>query len=168
MAKIHNMSSTTIVNEQDEVIGYKSRDEILPTYIYRVSALWITNSKGEILLAQRALSKKNDPGRWGPAVAGTVEEGETYDSNIVKEAGEELGLKNIHPIKGPKVRVAQKHQYWLQWYSLVLDALVGSFVIEPKEVMAIQWFTPEELGGKLENEITSFIASAVEWKKLFL
>lgn len=162
------MTRTTIVNEQDEVIGYKSRDEISPTDIYRVAALWVTNSKGDILLAQRAMSKKNDPGKWGPAVAGTVEEGETYDSNIVKEAFEELGLKDIRPVKGPKVRISQKHQYWLQWYSLVLDAPIESFVVEPKEVMAIGWFTPKELREKLSSETTSFIASAVEWQKLFL
>ena len=26
------------------------------------------------------------PGKWGPAVAGTVEEGESYEENIIKEA----------------------------------------------------------------------------------
>ena len=32
------------------------------------------------------------PEVWGPAVSGTNEEGETYDSNIIKEAQEEIGL----------------------------------------------------------------------------
>lgn len=161
------MSLTTIVNEQDEVIGYKSRDEIFPTDIYRVAALWVTNSKGDILLAQRAMSKKNDPGKWGPAVAGTVEEGETYDSNIVKEAFEELGLRDIQPIIGPKVRMSGVHQYWLQWYSLVVDQPIEYFKPEPKEVMAIRWFTPGELKRDFEKDATLFLKGAPKWIALF-
>ncbi len=81
-----------IVNEQDEIIGYKDRKDRNLVDITRVSALWITNEDGEILLAQRGLNKTHSPGLWGPAVAGTVEEGETYESNIIKEAEEEIGL----------------------------------------------------------------------------
>ncbi len=33
-----------IVNEKDEVIGYKLRSEIQSEDIYRVSCLWITNT----------------------------------------------------------------------------------------------------------------------------
>lgn len=47
-----------IVDENDQIIGHKFREEIVQTDIYRVAALWITNSKGDILLARRALSKK--------------------------------------------------------------------------------------------------------------
>ena len=87
-----------VVNQQDEIIGYKEKSLITTDDIYRVSALWITDTTGRILLAKRAFTKSRHPGLWGPAVAGTVEEGETYESNIIKEAEEEIGLKNILPI----------------------------------------------------------------------
>lgn len=77
-----------IVNEQDEIIGYKDRKDRNTVDITRITGLWLWNEKGEVLLAQRALSKDINPGLWGPAVAGTVEEGETYESNIIKEAEE--------------------------------------------------------------------------------
>lgn len=89
-------SKIIIVDENDTIIGHKNRDSMEDGDMYRVSALWIQNSKGDILLAQRSFDKRNDPGKWGPAVAGTVEEGETYESNIIKEAEEEIGLKNSH------------------------------------------------------------------------
>lgn len=95
-----------VVNENDEVVGAKKRGTIATDDIYRVSALWITNSNGDVLLAQRALTKKNDPGKWGPAVAGTVEEGETYLGNITKETEEEIGLKDVQFTEGPKWRVS--------------------------------------------------------------
>ena len=51
-----------IVDENDNIIGYKERGTIEQSDIDRVSALWITNSKGEFLLARRAYTKKNNPG----------------------------------------------------------------------------------------------------------
>lgn len=102
-----------IVNEQDEIIGYKDRDLRDPKEITRVSGLWVTDTAEKILLAQRSWKKKSDPGRWGPAVAGTVEEGETYESNIIKEAREEIGLTNIVPIAGPKHRRSTSHEYFV-------------------------------------------------------
>lgn len=50
-----------IVNDNDKIIGYKPRDDRNTKDMYRVSALWITNSKGDILLAQRAFTKKHNP-----------------------------------------------------------------------------------------------------------
>ena len=41
----------SIANENDEVIGYKNRGALKQENIYRVSALWIRNSKDDILLA---------------------------------------------------------------------------------------------------------------------
>jgi isopentenyldiphosphate isomerase len=79
------MEKQVIVDESDNVIGAKIRSDILPDDIYRVSCLWLRNPSGEVLLAQRSFDKKNDPGRWGPAVAGTVSENETYEENIRKE-----------------------------------------------------------------------------------
>jgi isopentenyldiphosphate isomerase len=106
------MIKIIIVNEKDEIIGFKERSKVKTDDIYRVSALWAENAKGDILMAQRAFSKMNSPGKWGPAVAGTVEEGETYDSNITKEAEEEIGLVNSKFGKGEKVRVFGEHNYF--------------------------------------------------------
>lgn len=36
-----------IVNEQDEIITHKTRDDRNTKDIYRVAALWLRNSKGE-------------------------------------------------------------------------------------------------------------------------
>ena len=82
-----------VVDEEDNVVGAELRSIVDEKGLrYRVSGLWLRNSRGEVLLARRALTKTHYPGRWGPAVAGTVEEGESYEQNIVKEAEEELGL----------------------------------------------------------------------------
>lgn len=147
----------TIVNDQDEIIGYKERGTLVKADIYRVAALWVTNSSGDILLAQRQLGKRHDPGKWGPAVAGTVDEGETYESNILKEADEEIGLKNINPMLGPKRRVSDEYNYFCQWYKLTIDKSAEDFTIQEEEVEQVRWFSKAELQKELREYPERFL-----------
>lgn len=148
-----------IVDEEDTLLCYKERGTEKSEDIYRVSALWITNSKKEILLAKRALTKVKNPGKWGPAVAGTVEEGEDYWINIVKEAEEEIGLKNIVPLVGPKKRVRRNYNYFCQWYFLVVDKELSEFVIDEREVAEIRWFAEDDLRREMKSNPDAFLGS---------
>jgi isopentenyl-diphosphate delta-isomerase len=139
-----------IVNGQDEIIGVKERTEVdYSKDIYRVSALWLTNSSGQTLLARRSLAKDKDPGRWGPAVAGTIDEGETYDDNIYKEAIEEIGLEGIQFTKTIKMRTTQPRNYFCQWYTATIDRAASSFTMQAEEVDALEWVDVEQLKREL-------------------
>ncbi len=81
-----------IVDENDKIIGYKERNDRNQNDIIRIAGIWIENEKGEVLIAQRSFRKVNNPGKLGPAAAGTLEVGETYESNILKEVEEEIGI----------------------------------------------------------------------------
>lgn len=149
-----------IVNEDDEVIGHKPRREIdHATEIYRVAALWLANSKGEILLAQRGMSKELDPGRWGPAVAGTVEDDETYEGNIYKEAEEEIGLTGVEFEEGPKWRVHEPRNLFVQYFMAKIDRPARSLTMQPGEVMDIQWFPRIVLLRQLKEQPDRFTYS---------
>lgn len=162
------MVKVIIVNEKDEQIGLKERKDIKKNEMYRVSALWITNSKGEILLAQRAFTKKNSPGKWGPACAGTIEEGETYESNIVKEAEEELGLKNIPPKKGPKIKNDEgEHIYFCQWFILNKNLNIKDLKIQKDEVEQVGWFKKEKILKNILEHPENFTKNLHQWIKLF-
>lgn len=153
------MEKITIVNEEDEIIDYKERGTLTDDEIYRVSALWIENDKEQVLLAKRAFNKKKDPGMWGPAVAGTVEEGETYESNIIKEADEELGLQNIQVNKGPKNRVKHSHNHFTQVFLLKLNKSLEYFKINKEEVAEIKWFDKNELIDLAKKDEPTLIKS---------
>jgi len=148
-----------IVNDQDEIIEHKERGMLAKEDIYRVSALWVSNSKGDILLAQRKFTKSHDPGKWGPAVAGTLDEGETYESNIIKETEEEIGLKDIRPTVGLNKRVKGEYNYFTQWYALTLDKLAEEFTIQEEEVEKVKWFTREELEKELHEHPDNYFKS---------
>lgn len=151
-----------IVDENDEIIEYKERSEVKSIDIYRVSSLWITNSKGNVLLAQRSFNKNHDPGKWGPAVAGTVEEGETYESNIIKEAEEELGISNVKFIKGIKKRRHGKHNFFVQKFTACLDKDISEFNIKTDEVEKVKWFSKEQLKNEYINNPDKFLASITD------
>lgn len=155
------MVNLIIVDDKDNAIDLKERSILTENDIYRVAVLWITNSNDEILLAQRALDKKKDPGMWGPAVAGTVEEGESYKSNIIKEAEEEIGLKNIKPKKLDKSRTVRPHNHFTQWFKLVLDKKINDFNIN-KEVKKIKWFSKKDLKKKIKEDPDDFVYSMVD------
>jgi isopentenyl-diphosphate Delta-isomerase len=139
------MAKVPVVNENDELIEYRERESLALEDIYRATALWITNSRGQILLAQRSFNKNHDSGKWGPAVAGTVEEGEDYESNIVKEAKEELGLIGVEFTKVKKIRRRTKYNYFSQWFSAIVDKEIDEFTIQTEEVAGIKWYNKEEL-----------------------
>lgn len=161
-----------IVDESDNFIGYKERGDIdYEKDIYRSSALWVVNSKGEVLLAQRKLDRVKDPGKWGPAAAGTVEEGETYDSNIYKEAEEEIGLTGYQFEKLKKIRLyAPRHQF-MQWYKVVVDEPVDYFTPQPEEVEKVEWISYDNLAREVKENPDKYVASmdkALEFLRKFV
>ena len=79
-----------IVDHNDQILAYKERQEIQKADIYRVSSLFVMNEQGEILLTQRSANKSHNPNKRTLAVNGTVEQGESYESNIIKETKEEI------------------------------------------------------------------------------
>lgn len=154
-----------IVDEKDNIIGNKNRNSRIKKDIYRVSALWITNDKNEILLAKRSLTKKISPGIWGPAAAGTIELGETYDSNIIKEAKEEIGLIDINPIKDKKILYKNQTNYFCQWYKLRINKNINDFKIDKNEVIDIRLVNHKELKDEIDKSPDKFLASL---KKYYL
>ena len=148
-----------IVNEKDEIIEHKDRDAKKPEDIIRITAIWITNENGDILLAQRALTKKDNPGKWGPSVAGTVEEGETYENNAYKEMREEIGVENV-PLKLSEKMFLDSPtgKKFCQMYEAVLSK-DAKFIIEEKEVAQIKWFTRVELKKFYNEKPEEFVKS---------
>jgi len=59
---------------------------------HKVVQLFVINGS-KILLQQRALTKKSEPGKWCASASGHISAGENSYETAVKEFNEELGLK---------------------------------------------------------------------------
>lgn len=153
-----------IVNDHDEVIGVKERDARTAQDISRITALYIFNSQNEVLLARRAFDKRYEPGTWGVSVAGTLEEGETYDSNIIKEAAEELGiiLNKNNLIFGKHGYISASHKYFYQIYFAKQDIDLKDFKIQTEEVAGVRWSSVAALSDEIKNQPENFTHSFID------
>ncbi len=156
--------SELVVDQNDNPIGAKPWQEMQYDDTYRVSALWLTDTEnGDILLAQRKWTKKNDPGKWGTAVAGTIEEDETYESNIVKETEEEIGLTGLKLTLGPKTFTDDgKHKFFCQWFFASVDKSAVTIRIQEEEVEAVKWVAKAWLLNDVEQNPDNYTPSTPE------
>jgi isopentenyldiphosphate isomerase len=155
-----------IVDEKDNQIGTKERSDIDESHIYRASGLWITNSKGEILLAKRNYDKKISPGCWGPAASGTVNMGETYEENLYKEAEEELGLTGLKFKEFMHGRLGTNH--FVKFFRLNADIYISDLKLQEEEVDSVAWFDPEDLKQRIKAHPEEFVESALKWEEIGL
>jgi len=158
-----------IVNEQDEIIGHKERDDLTSEDIGRASGVWFVNSKGEVLLAQRAAVKKFNPLIWGVSAAGMVDEGESYAENIIREVREELGItiREDELIPGAHRLIRRSaHVYFYQSYYLKQDIAIEDVVLQKEEVENVRWISIPDLkkwvAEKPEDFFPTFPASIAD------
>lgn len=155
------MSICTVVDQDDRVVDYVPQEELLPGDIYRVSGVILINPAGQILLAQRSITKSNDPGKWGPSAAGTVEQGETYEANIIKELAEELSLYDVALGQGPKTFINDNGQglgYFVQMFVGQIDKPIENFILQADEVAQVRWISPTELQAWVQSAPAEFTA----------
>lgn len=169
------MEKVIIVDENDTFVRICERDKWKEGEIHRSSVLWISNSVGEILIAQRSFSKKHAPGKWGPAATGTVNEGESYESNIQKEAKEELNLdiRLEQLLFGNKVVVGKpSNRRMQQWFMARIDIPLEELKPQEEEVAAIRWVHWSKLEKELLEAPDEFVGAnpqvfpqLIEWTK---
>jgi isopentenyl-diphosphate delta-isomerase len=158
-----------IVNKYDRIIGYKDRKDITLDDIYRISSLWLINDNKEFLLSQRALTKKQSPGLWTNAADGTVEKGETYRQNMLKEAKEELGLELKSLKKDKKVEIKNidgHHHFFAQWFVGYVPK-EQNFKIQRSEVEQVKWYTPKTFMIEYQKNPSNFHPILKECVEMF-
>jgi len=149
------------VDENDNPIGSKHWRDMSYDDIYRISTLWLTDIKtGDVLIAQRKWNKKNDPGKWGVAAAGTVEVGETYRGNMIKEIEEEIGLTGLKLTKGPKKLIDDgEHRLFCQMFFASVDKNKVMIKIQEEEVEAAKWVSKKWLLDDVQRNPQNYTLS---------
>lgn len=155
------MTRVPIVDENDEVVGYKDRSAITDDDRIRCSVVLLRSPQGKYLLARRSLTKHSDPGKWGPSAGGTIEEGETYESNIVKELEEEIGVREASLVKGPKAYKDKARVFAQQFFGEIPEDT--PLRLQESEVMDARWFTAEEITTMYRNDPEQFTGVITKW-----
>lgn len=155
-----------VVDPNDVVIRSEPRSVVhRERLLHRAIHVFVFNSKGQLYLQRRSMTKDTAPGRWVSSCSGHVDSGEEYDVAAVRELEEEIGLKE----PGELTRVFKESPckqtgYEFVWvYRCMAE---GPFTLDPEEVSDGQWIEIAHLENWLKERPRDFAWSFVHlWAK---
>ena len=155
-----------VVNERDEVIGRETRSKVHRNGLrHRAVHALVFNSRGEVFLQKRSMSKDSSPGLWDSSASGHLDCGEDYDACVIRELREEIGLE-VSACPQRVFKVDACHNTGQEFVWLYLCASEGPFTLHPEEIERGDWFTPERVAQWVEEHPQDFApAFVLLWKK---
>ncbi|WP_043307095.1 NUDIX hydrolase YfcD [Pseudomonas sp. ML96] len=153
------------VDEQDQLLGGLVRAELRERgLIGRGTFILLFNSRGELCVHRRTLSKAIYPGYWDVAAGGMVGEGESYSESAARELQEELGIAGVALREHGRFYFDQPgNRLWGAVFSAVSDA---PLLLQPEEVMEARFMTAEQaLAAAAEQD---FCPDSLQALRLYL
>jgi isopentenyl-diphosphate delta-isomerase len=165
--------SLILVDEADREVGHldKAQCHQGQGVLHRAFSLLIFNDAGELLLQQRSASKRLWPLYWSNSCCSHPRRAETMEAATHRRLYEELGLRC-------PLQFLFKFQYQAQFDAAGAEQeLCSVFVgrtsdpvrIEPSEISAWRWISPEslqaELAGSEAGKFTPWFV--MEWERIW-
>jgi isopentenyl-diphosphate delta-isomerase len=162
-----------LVDEADRVVGHmsKARCHQGGGILHRAFSLLIFNDAGELLLQQRAVSKRLWPRYWSNSCCSHPRRDETMEAATERRLYEELGLRC-------PLHFLFKFQYQAQFdasgaehelCSVFIGRATDQLRINRNEIRAWRWITPEalqaEMGGSGTRNFTPWFI--LEWERIW-
>ena len=157
-----------VVNERDEVIGRAPRREVHRTGLrHRAIHVFVFNSRGEVFLQKRSMSKDSSPGLWDSSASGHLDCGEDYDACAIRELREEIGL-NVSECPRRLFKVEACTQTGQEFVWLYQCASDGPFTLHPEEIERGDWFAPGHIARWVHDRPREFAPAFVLLWKMFI
>jgi len=162
-----------LVDEADREVGHLSKAECHRDggVLHRAFSLLIFNGSGELLLQQRAMSKRLWPLYWSNSCCSHPRRGEAMETAIHRRLHEELGLRC-------PLHFLFKFRYQAQFdsagaehelCSVYIGRSTEAVVINRREILASRWVSPEalqaELAGAEAGNFTPWFK--LEWARIW-
>jgi len=148
----HNQELLDVVDEEDNVIAVETRGEIHARgLMHRAVHILLFNSKDELFLQKRSMSKDEQPGKWDSSAAGHVDSGEAYLDCALREITEELGIVAQQSMEvlfklPPSVLTGNEH---CMVYRYIFD---GPMVLQAEEIDDGQWLPAEAMDRRVADK----------------
>lgn len=152
-----------VVDDTDIVLAEVPRDELTAYMRWRNTGVYIFNDKGEVLLARRHPNKNMHPNLWGPSASGTVEVGETYEQNIIKEISEELGIavSQLENCGNHLINHGSAKRY-TGMFKAVWNGAIDLITLEADEVSEVKWIHIDELLKDIQQNPQNYVPGIVK------
>lgn len=154
-----------LVDEQDQPLGLMEKMEAHEKgLLHRAFSVFILNSKGEMMIHQRALHKYHSGGLWTNACCSHPRDGETIIEAGHRRLMEEMGFDTeLTKVLEFTYKAELDGGLWEHEYDHVM---VGEFEGEPKpnpsEVAQWKWVAVDDLRNDIENRPERY----TEWFKI--
>lgn len=125
---------------------------------HKAVAMFMINSKGQVLLQKRSANKKLWPNLWDITAGGHVLAGEFGFEAIIREIKEELGIqidKNDILFLGSAISTNIKsdiiNRHFNEYYVINKDLDETTLNLQTEEVADIKWFDKDEVSKRIQN-----------------
>ncbi len=133
-----------IVDSENREIGETTRKEMRKNnLIHRATYILVFNTKGELFVQKRTMTKDVFPGHWDIAAGGVVLAGESYDLSAVREVKEELGIdSSALKFRFDYYYNTEKNKVWGRVYTCINE---GPFTLQVEEIDEGKFLSLEEI-----------------------
>lgn len=154
LSKFHHMEWFPIVDEDGNTIGEAPRHvchDGKSMLLHPVVHLLLYNTKGELFLQKRSRLKDIQPGKWDTSVGGHVSPGEAIEDAVLREASEELGIKDFNPVfEGKYIWQSDRERELVYSYSAISDLTP---VIDMEELEDGRYWSIEEIRDSIGKNV---------------
>jgi isopentenyldiphosphate isomerase len=142
-----------LVDEEGRIVGRAARAEVHgnPSLVHPVVHCLVENQRGQLLLQLRSQRKDVQPGRWDTSVGGHLAVDESVEAALVREIGEELGVR--------VARYEPRSLYRYVMRSEIETELVYSFLLQHDGPFRPETGEADELRFWTRAEIAAAIGS---------
>lgn len=180
IAQQNRGESLTFYNESNQPIGIVKREEGIDRGLLLEGVqLWIINpSTYQVLMQRRSRNKKNNPGKIDVSVSGHVQPNETTTQAMLREASEEIGLKDFQYLCSKMQKICENQidlrkygkqgNYAMSFYLAFLENPLESYIKQDSEVEELFFMDYEELKKRVRNDDPEMLMpKSEESEKLF-
>lgn len=140
-----------IVDGRNQVIGVAPRREMRAGNLpHRSTYILVFNTRGQVYVQKRTMSKDIFPDHYDPATGGVVLAGESYEAGAERELEEEMGIRQV-----PLTRVFDfyfsdpRSRVWGRVFTCTYD---GPLTLQAEEVEHVELMTLDEILRRAEQE----------------
>ncbi len=160
-----------LVNEKDEVVGYKDKVSchVGDGILHRAFSIFIFNGKGQVLMQKRSAEKPLWPLFWSNSCCSHPRKGESYQVATQRRLKEELGFTT-------RLKFLFKFQYQARFgqvgsenelCSVYVGRYDGPVQVNAREIAEWEWITVEELEKEMQEHPERFTPwFKMEWERM--